>query len=127
MNRLEVMVPASVFIEGPPVPKARPRVVNGHTYTPKRTKAYEDRIGWAWREQIPAWFFYGNICVSLRVWEEPRSPQKQGDVDNYIKVALDALNGIAFKDDRSVIRVEAEVTRNSTDRAGMLITVMELS
>lgn len=28
-------------IPGIPVPKARPRVVRGHTYTPKKTKDYE--------------------------------------------------------------------------------------
>ena len=31
-----------------------------------------------------------------------------GDIDNYIKSALDSLNGIAFKDDRQVVKVYGE-------------------
>ena len=31
-----------------------------------------------------------------------------GDVDNYIKTAMDSLNGIAYDDDRQVVRAIGE-------------------
>ena len=50
----EVAVPVfTLVIPGVPVPKARARTVNGHTYTPAATVEAEERIGWlakdAWR------------------------------------------------------------------------------
>ncbi|MDD6796479.1 MAG: RusA family crossover junction endodeoxyribonuclease, partial [Clostridiaceae bacterium] len=34
-------------------------------------------------------------------------PQKKPDIDNCIKVILDALNGIAYEDDKQVVQVIA--------------------
>jgi Holliday junction resolvase RusA-like endonuclease len=34
----------------------------------------------------------------------------RGDIDNYAKSVLDALNGVAFKDDKQVIILELEKT-----------------
>jgi crossover junction endodeoxyribonuclease RusA len=35
-------------------------------------------------------------------------PRRIGDLDNGLKVALDALKGVAFNDDSQVVRIEAE-------------------
>ena len=116
----------SVFIAGPPVPKARPRVVNGRTYTPKRTKEYEDRIGWAWREAnlLYAQPSSGRVAVSIEVFEDKRVPQRMGDLDNYVKAALDALNGIAWKDDRQVSGIDARIERETPQSTcGLRVTV----
>jgi crossover junction endodeoxyribonuclease RusA len=45
----------------------------------------------------------GDVCVYLDIFR----PQKSGDLDNFIKVTLDALKGIAFEDDRQVVYIEA--------------------
>lgn len=39
---------------------------------------------------------------------EPTS-LKAGDIDNHIKAAMDALNGICYRDDRQVISVTADL------------------
>lgn len=35
-------------------------------------------------------------------------PTKKPDIDNIVKVVLDALNGLAYKDDTQVVRVLAQ-------------------
>ena len=35
-------------------------------------------------------------------------PQKSGDVDNFIKVTLDSIQGIAIENDTQVVRIVAE-------------------
>lgn len=37
-------------IPGEPTGKARPRVVKGHAYTPAKTKAYEDKVRWCFKQ-----------------------------------------------------------------------------
>lgn len=100
-------------ISGEPVPKGRPRMMvtasgKAHTYTPGRTKAYEDVIGWRWRERGES-PFEGAVQVSIHVFEGAK--QHAGDLDNYVKVVLDALNGLAFADDKQVVTIHALIER----------------
>lgn len=44
----------------------------------------------------------GNVCVRLQVHRS----RKSGDLDNRIKVTLDALKGIAFVDDEQVVHID---------------------
>ena len=118
------------IIPGPPQGKARPKVTrtkNGfsHTYTPDKTVAYEElvrqRFRQAWKQQgIP---FPGTIPVRVIItayFQPPKSagqtkradmlagickPTKRPDVDNIIKIVLDALNGFAWHDDAQVTTV----------------------
>lgn len=46
----------------------------------------------------------GRVRVRLRFFRAAR----RGDLDNRLKVALDALRGIAYEDDSQVTRLEAE-------------------
>jgi crossover junction endodeoxyribonuclease RusA len=45
----------------------------------------------------------GLVEVEVSVYR----PQRRGDLDNFLKVLLDSLKGIAFVDDSQVIRIEA--------------------
>ena len=36
------------------------------------------------------------------------SPTKKPDIDNIVKIILDSLNGIAFKDDNQITKIEVE-------------------
>lgn len=101
------MTTLSFVVPGVPVPKGRPRVVRGHTFTPKRTTAYEAKVSWAalvarrnaTRSGI-AWDLGAeSFRVTLVVFAKDR---RRTDVDNIEKGILDACNGILWNDDSQV-------------------------
>lgn len=94
-DRVELWVP------GRPVPAARPRVVNGHAYTPQRYRDWKSGAAFRLRTGTTA-RFDGPVSVQVRVGADgvevavesvpPSRPKGvRGDVDNYVKAALDAL------------------------------------
>ena len=110
--------PAVMFEwSGTPVPKGRPRMGNGHVYTPSRTREFEEAIGWAWRETGAA-PFEGDVVVTVDIYE----PSRAADLDNYVKACLDGLNGLAFADDRQVTSLAASVYRKHKP-GGVRITI----
>ena len=102
-----------ITIAGEPVPKARPRVVNGHAFTPAKTKAAEEVIALAWRMKYGNEVLEGPLLVELRFGMKAPAktkdvvPQKRPDIDNLVKTVLDALNGVAYLDDKQVYKIEA--------------------
>ena len=66
--------------------------------------------------------------VELRMTYHPRTTKKgtasrvRLDLDNCIKVALDALIGIAYADDRQVVRLLAEIGAPTPD-SGLTMTI----
>lgn len=111
-------------VEGKPIGKARARVRrDGQTYTPKATKEAEERVRWAWRVGTRSSRVLGPVDAYVELvvarddkhWLEdgtldpqaPEWPQSKPDVDNVLKLVLDALNGLAYADDVSVVRAEA--------------------
>lgn len=100
-----------------PRAKQRPRTttVNGRsvTYTPKETRDTERDL----REQWTADAFEGPINVHLILADEyvtvdiqvcppPMSKKLKGDVDNYAKTVLDALNNVAWIDDKQIVELK---------------------
>ena len=68
----------------------------------------------------------GNIKITVDFFKlKPKniSSRLWGDLDNHLKSVLDALNGIAFDDDRQV--VEAHATKNFGEPK-IIITLEEL-
>lgn len=115
------------IIPGKPIGKGRPRFTRtGHCWTPDKTVAYERDIKMAY------WSTYGHskyeadkaLAVDIVLYyPRPKSmakhkrlmaqkgvlrPTVKPDVDNVIKAILDALNGVAFADDRQIVQVECE-------------------
>lgn len=45
----------------------------------------------------------GKVAISLRVYR----PAQRGDLDNRIKVLLDALQGVAYEDDKQIVELHA--------------------
>lgn len=45
----------------------------------------------------------GPVCVNVTVYR----PRQIGDLDNSLKVLLDALRGVAFEDDKQVVELHA--------------------
>ena len=127
------------FVEGQPQGKARPRFTRaGHPFTPKKTVAYEEQIRDCFLEangkKLPADCY---VAVSIRaVFEIPKSyskkrkencangierPAKKPDADNIIKAVLDALNGVAYEDDKQVVSVRCtKWYTNGASKLGLL-------
>ena len=127
----------SFTVPGDPVAKGRPRVgrdENGRprAFTPERTARFEARVREAaaltLRDSPP---LVG--LVELRVcavwtlapshWRkrEPVPAQLRGsapDADNVLKAVSDALNGIAYLDDRQVARATVEKWDSAQGEAG---------
>lgn len=108
-------------VEGQPIPKARPRVWKGHAHTPQRTKAWADVVGWAARAaRVP--LHEGDIYVSLMF---QRKGKQRADVDNLAKNCMDALNGIAWDDDKQIVALRATVTYGS-DNPGVDVIIRRI-
>lgn len=93
-------------VPGPPVPKARARLVRKggrvRSFTPDRTTEYEHRM-MAYATQAKAkagcsWPLEGTFRLHVDVY---RAVQR-GDADNFLKAAGDGLNGVLWLDDRMV-------------------------
>lgn len=107
--------------------KARPRVntITGRAYTPSNTKDYEMLIKQYFKVKYPHYeTLEGRIKVEIIAYfaipkatnksqqkemiENNISPTKKPDIDNIIKIILDALNKMAFKDDSQITKLEIE-------------------
>lgn len=104
-------LPWRLTVAGNPIPKGRPRVVNGNAYTPKRTREYE-----AFVRDMAALHWLGEptrqeVSVKLSFYRENR---RRVDLDNLAKAVLDALNGVVWEDDAQIAQlfVERDVCRN---------------
>lgn len=100
------------IVNGNPVPKARARTVKGHSFTPQRTKDAETHVWTCFKQQVGKWYTEKPIAVYIDfVFEIPKTVKvkdgafcpKYADVDNLMKLVLDALNKEAYKDDRQVV------------------------
>lgn len=91
-------------VPGAPVSKGRPRVGARGTYTPARTKEYEDKVA---AEYLRVTHRYnrepeGRYALDLTIKVSSRRRQ---DLDNVIKSVMDGLNGVAYADDSQVDRI----------------------
>lgn len=112
------------IVDGKPQGKQRPRFsrISKTVYTPTKTAKYEKQIAKAYTESggkcIPA-DCYVSVSVSA-FFPVPKSyskkkredclerilrPDKKPDMDNILKVVLDALNEVAYEDDKQVVEL----------------------
>ena len=91
-----------------PKSKGRPRVTRNGTYTPKATRDYEAAV----RSYYKGPKFEGPVSmtvtlspkravVTITEIDVEMSPLR-GDISNYVKGIEDALNGIAYDDDKQI-------------------------
>jgi len=96
--------------EGEPIPKGRPRTTRtGHTYTPKRTAEAEADLAKQFKAEVVGGPF--PLSVPVEVVASFYTKSKTADLDNLLKLTLDALNEIAWKDDKQVVSIQAKVFR----------------
>ena len=117
----------TLVIHEMPQPKERPRatVVAGRAkiYTPRTTEAYEKRIRTEWvkaygdkPEEGPlrARIYFGmpipkseTKANKALMMVRKLFPAKKPDLDNLIKAVMDAVNGVAYKDDCQIVTILA--------------------
>lgn len=132
-----------VFVNCKPLGKARPRFMTMggkvHTYTPKATKDMEKLIADVY--QASGGKHYGEDMLHISIiakFNPPKSTSKKKiiellkslyydkkpDVDNIAKLVLDALNGIAYTDDKQVVALHCEKIYTNGEQ-GINITIEE--
>lgn len=132
-------------IPGEPKGKGRPRFAkSGQTFTPKETASYENLVKVCYMEaakeqgveMIPA-----DVPVEVYIvaaFGIPKSfskakreralggdiyPTKKPDCDNIIKIICDALNGIAYADDKQVVYVSCE--KGYEEQPNVFVSIQE--
>jgi len=124
MENLEMTFMVTYLVEGTPVAKGRPKFARRgnfvSTYTPTKTRDYEDLIKDAAKQAmgsnelletpvtvaiyitvpIPASYSKKRTEACLSGSERPI---KKPDIDNVAKCFLDAMNEIVYKDDTQVL------------------------
>ena len=133
-------------LDGKPIGKGRPRFTNAggyvRTYTPAPTKQYEEEIAKAFNLQckISDKEFEKEVFIKINAhFEPPKSTSKkikqllvQGmgyrhkpDIDNITKIVLDGLNGVAYKDDNQITKIEVKKTYSETSYIEVEINYLE--
>lgn len=109
-------------VPGQPIAKARPRRTKaGITYTPKQTVNYETLIKELFAVKYPDFVpFEGPLRMTLLAWMKiPGAskikteamkkgdilPTKKPDISNILKAVEDALESVAYINDRQIIRL----------------------
>lgn len=126
-----------------PKPQPRPRItVRGkypHAYEPKSITEYKRLVANKYRsehkQQLPLSGalsvdvrFYRPVQKSISKAERQRRllgqslPTVKPDIDNYVKAILDALNGLAFKDDSQIAVLYARKIYSDKPRTEIEIT-----
>lgn len=130
-----------LVVPGKAQAKERPRLGKYRTYTPYKTKNYENWIRTLFIQNYPLMkplesplkvSIVLNVdiptSISKKKQEEMRKglilPTKKPDVDNVAKSILDALNKIAYRDDKQIISLE--IKKQYADITNAEIEIEEL-
>ncbi len=121
-------------VDGEPYGKQRPRHTpySKRPYTPTKTKSHEQLTAWAYKAQCGNFRFPTGTYIDMRIIaylsipkktsEKDRQlmlegkirPIKKPDFDNISKLVADALNDIAYDDDKCI--VDAQVRKFYSDK-----------
>ena len=99
----------------PPLANRYWRLGRGHLYRSQEAEVYRQTVA-VLGKHYPE--HYGNVVVTLRVYRKRHA----GDLDNYLKVLLDSLQGVAFQNDRQVTAILA--TLEPVDKANPRVEVI---
>jgi len=93
-------IPSKLVLPYPPSANRYWRNFRGRTVLSEEARAYksliQDKVG----EQP---MLKGPLVIALLMYR----PQKSGDLDNRIKVAIDSLQGVLFEDDKQIVEIHA--------------------
>lgn len=130
-----------VFFPFEPVPKGRPRFTRtGHAYTPKTTQDYEKKIAEYYKSQTDDFYDCAIKVKLIFNMPIPKSTTKKNrmlimagqikctvpkDADNLAKSVLDALNGLAYEDDRLITKLSVIKQYSTDNNVGTELTITE--
>ena len=125
------------ILYGEPRGKERPRVANGHAYTPPKTREYEEALRLAWLQERHG-FYTGNVKMRvIAYYKIPKSaskaekcrmangeisPTRKPDCDNVLKIVSDALQGLAYPDDKQIHAMMIEKKYSYVPRVEVWLT-----
>lgn len=137
------MKEVTFIVYGKPRGKARPRMNRrtGSVYTPKATADYEREIRKAYQEAGGGLFDGVPVAIVVDCYFAPNKAlskrQKalirgkwythKPDGDNVLKSVLDALNGVAYKDDAYVVHTSTYKQYAHDDIARIEVSVREVT
>ena len=129
-----------LIIPGEPVAKGRPRVTKWGTYTPEKTKNYETLVKELFFIEHGQTLLEGQLKIDIKAYFSiPKSaskkkkqlmlegelrPTKKPDADNILKIIGDALNDLAYKDDKQI--VSANIEKFYSDEPRVQIEIKEV-
>lgn len=119
----------SIKLAYPPSTNRLTRTGNGRAYASPKATAWKKqsaiiaRASGARPSSLPM-----EVAIRLhpRVIKGGAASKTRIDIDNAIKAALDALNGVAWYDDKQVVKIQAEVAEAMPD-GGLTVTWEEVS
>lgn len=129
------------MVEGTPIGKGRPKFARRgnfvSTYTPTKTRNYEDIIKAAATEAMTeppietpiSVFVYIAVPVPMSYSKKRKEnclvgiekPVKKPDIDNVAKCFLDAMNGIVYKDDSQVVSLHVTKVYGTVGQVEVLV------
>lgn len=96
------------------------RIGIGQVYVRKEAIAYRDLVGWLGKKDGVE-LRQGDVKVSVIV----RRKHNRGDIDNYLKVLFDALQGVAYVNDKQIKKLEVEIIEGA-EEGEVLVRVADL-
>jgi len=79
------------------------RTVNGRMLVSAEARAYKKDAGWL-AKASGMQPIDGDVAITIAAYR----PQRRGDLDNVLKVLLDALISIAYEDDSQITEINAK-------------------
>lgn len=128
-------ISATIYVE--PTAKGRPRVTviggHAHAYTPAKTRKAEQNILALIRTEMKKNFqaFESGTPLAMSVIfyrERPKhlakrftEPVTRPDLDQYVKLCLDALNHYVYSDDSQIVNLHARKKYGSPPRIELMV------
>jgi Holliday junction resolvase RusA-like endonuclease len=116
------------FVPGTPQAKQRARIHNGRAYTPDKTTGYETEIIHAYLEKYGNFSFQDKtplnmiiIAMFKKAKTSKLSHPTGKDWDNIGKIVGDALNKVAYDDDRNIVK--GTVEKIFSDQEGVVVHI----
>jgi Holliday junction resolvase RusA-like endonuclease len=116
-----------------PIGKGRPKFGNGHTYTPQKTREFEDEVKMLMRSQMnqdaittgcSIYLCFSFATKDKKKWGQPKTTRV--DLDNACKSICDAGNSIVWQDDALIWFLAARKVWAETDHVRLEVSVEEL-